>query len=129
MKWDRIREIVDQYRTVDLFLLCVDRDGNTGRRQALDDLEEQYRNEFGEKGLLLVENAWQELEVRLLAGHWNMAVLRDNEWVSFEMDLGNEAQQKSFLRGAIPKGATLLRDQAQPNKSPMGTRMGGEGSQ
>jgi hypothetical protein len=35
---------------------------------------------------------------------WDMAVLRNGKWVSFEMDLGNEQQRDAFLRGEAPVG-------------------------
>ena len=41
MKWERIAEILDLYRTVQLFILVVDRDGKEGRRRGLDSLEQQ----------------------------------------------------------------------------------------
>ena len=48
----------------DIFVLCVDRDGNIGRRQRLDEIEE----EFGVDRKFLAENAWEELETWVLAG-------------------------------------------------------------
>lgn len=39
LKWERIEEIIDQYRGMfNLFLLCVDRDGKVGRKATLDDI-------------------------------------------------------------------------------------------
>ena len=46
----------------DIFILCVDRDGITGRRQRLDELEAMFGTAF------LAENAWQEIETWVLAG-------------------------------------------------------------
>jgi hypothetical protein len=54
---------------VDLFLLCVDRDGEENRRQALDGLEQHLNTLIGAPKCLIAENAWQELEVWVLAGH------------------------------------------------------------
>ena len=62
LKTERLREIVESYPMTDLFVLCVDRDGNTGRRKRLDHIEA----EFGE--CFLAENAWEELETWVLAG-------------------------------------------------------------
>ena len=62
LKIERVREIVDAYPMVNLFVLCVDRDGEPGRRKRLDQIE----NEFGAR--LLAENAWEELETWVLAG-------------------------------------------------------------
>lgn len=70
LKWERIRDVLERYRgMVDLFLLCVDRDGDAGRRQQLNRIE-AYAEEFlVDARLLLAEHAWQEIEVWLLAGH------------------------------------------------------------
>jgi hypothetical protein len=82
LKWERIEEILRRYRyQVDLFLLCVDRDGEVGRRSQLERLEGQAAASLGAGRLLLAENAWQELEVWTLAGHdlqtgWRWAAIR-----------------------------------------------------
>jgi len=44
---------------VDLFLLCVDRDGNTTRRAKLDNIEGKAREILPDKKFFLAENAWQ----------------------------------------------------------------------
>lgn len=62
LKVERLREIVNSYRMMDLFILCVDRDGKKGRKMRLDQIE----NEFGAS--FLAENAWEEIETWLLAG-------------------------------------------------------------
>ncbi len=69
LSWARIREIIDRYPMVDLFLVCVDRDGEEGRRESLDRLESEAEKILGAGRKLFGENAWQELEVWLLAGH------------------------------------------------------------
>jgi hypothetical protein len=81
LKWDRIEQIIDQYRMVDLFLLCVDRDGNTTRKSALETIEQKAAETLGGKRQFFAENAWQEIEVWLLAGHdlptqWNWQTIR-----------------------------------------------------
>jgi len=68
-KWERMKEIVDRYAMVNLFVLCVDRDGVEGRRASLDFIEENARNELGFGRFFVAENAWQEIEVWVLAGH------------------------------------------------------------
>jgi hypothetical protein len=40
-------------------------------------------------------------------GPWWMAVLQHDDWVAFEMDLGNPAHRKAFLDGRVPAGAKL----------------------
>ena len=63
LKSERVAEIVERYGgRVQIVLLCIDRDGDTGRRQRLDQLE----NECG--GRLLGAEAWEEIETWALAG-------------------------------------------------------------
>ena len=65
LKTERLAEIVQQYRhMIDLFVLCVDRDGNANRRQRLDQIEKEFDHEL----VFLAENAWEELEAWTLAG-------------------------------------------------------------
>ena len=77
-KSECIAEIVERYPMVNVFVLCVDRDGNQGRRQRLNDIEE----EFGVDRNFLAENAWEELETWILAGldlprGWRWADIRE----------------------------------------------------
>jgi len=37
-------------------------------------------------------------------GPWLMGVLKDGQWVHFQMDLGNKKHRAAFLRGEIPEG-------------------------
>ncbi len=82
LKWERIRDIIEQYGwKVGLFLLCVDRDGNPDRRAALDRIEQKAAEILVSDRRFLAENAWQELEVWVLAGHdlpaqWNWQAIR-----------------------------------------------------
>lgn len=69
LNFEKIKEIIDRYGMVDLFLLCVDRDGNLTRRAKLDNLEEKTKEILPDKKFFLAENAWQEIEVWVLAGH------------------------------------------------------------
>ena len=65
LKSERIAEIVERYGGMThIFILCVDRDGETGRRERLNHLEA----EFGDAGVFLVENAREEIETWVLAG-------------------------------------------------------------
>lgn len=65
MKSERVAEIIEQYGGMtDIFILCVDRDGQMGRRQRLEEIE----SEFGTEPTFLAENAWEELETWALAG-------------------------------------------------------------
>jgi len=70
LKWDRLLEIIENYDwQVDLFLLCVDRDGKPGRKETLGHLEQLARQKVRAGHAFFAENAWQELEVWVLAGH------------------------------------------------------------
>ena len=65
----------------DLYILCVDRDGMTGRRQRLDDIEAEIQAQFGDRALFFTVNAWEELETWVLAGldlpgNWRWADVR-----------------------------------------------------
>ncbi len=65
LKPERLAGIVERYRGMtDVFVLCVDRDGDRGRRQALDGIEKRFNREL----VFLAENAWEELEAWILAG-------------------------------------------------------------
>ena len=65
LKTERLQEVVARHRgMVDIFILCVDRDGEAGRRDRLEQIEET----FGSDRTFLCENAWEELETWLLAG-------------------------------------------------------------
>ncbi len=74
---ERLADILNLYRMVDIFVLCVDRDGVEGRRRRLDAIEE----EFAAGSTFLAENAWEELETWTLAGlqlpsSWNWSDVR-----------------------------------------------------
>ncbi|HEX8438163.1 hypothetical protein [Archangium sp.] len=70
LKWERIQEVLARYRgMVDLFLLIVDRDGEPHRRGRIDAIESQAAGVLVAPRRLLGENAWQEIEVWVLAGH------------------------------------------------------------
>ncbi|NEP41281.1 MAG: hypothetical protein F6K35_19450 [Okeania sp. SIO2H7] len=80
LKWERIEEIINRYKMVNLFLLCVDRDGKENRKNRLDKIEQSANNILGNKRFIC-ENAWQEIEVWVLAGHdlpsnWNWQQIR-----------------------------------------------------
>ena len=81
-KSERIQEIVHRYRAmVRIFVLCIDRDGDAGRRQRLDQLEQEFGDDLGDDRLFLAENAWEEIETWVLAGlelpeEWRWAQVR-----------------------------------------------------
>lgn len=104
LSWPAIQEIVERYRgMVDLFLLCVDRDGKAGRRQQLDRLEANARELLDStEALFAAENAWQELEVWVLAGHTLPA-----DWVWNEIRSEIDVKERYFEPFAKVRG--LLR--------------------
>lgn len=70
MKRERINEIVERYRgMIHVFLLIVDRDCDANRRARLDSLEAHTTASVaGRKPIFLAQEAWQEIEVWVLAG-------------------------------------------------------------
>lgn len=74
LKWALIEEIVERYKgMIRIFILVVDRDCNKSRRRALDGLEDKAARLLAdERKRFLAENAWQELEVWVLAGQTDL---------------------------------------------------------
>lgn len=115
LKWDNIQSIIKQYPMVDLFLLCVDRDGKSGRKKALDKLEEQASSILEKNKLFLAENAWQEIEVWVLAGQ-NLP--KDYNWQNIRQEIHPKenyflpfAQQQNLLE-APGEGRKALAEHA-----------------
>jgi hypothetical protein len=109
---DQILEISERYKWgVDIFLLCVDRDGLDGRRVALNNIESFARSLLPGQRVFLAENAWQEIEVWVLAGHD-----LPGDWIWSEIRQHNdpkEAYYEPFARqrglfGAIGEGRKRL---------------------
>ena len=79
---ERISEIIDRYKgMVRLFILCVDRDCEVGRRTRLDQLEVLFAQKLAADKVFFAENAWQEVEAWVLAGldlpnEWSWSVIR-----------------------------------------------------
>lgn len=65
---ERLREVVESRPMIDLFLLCVDRDGDEHRHEALRRIEREMAASLRNNQRFLAEQAWQELEVWVLAG-------------------------------------------------------------
>ena len=65
LKSERISDVIRKHAGMtDIFVLCIDRDGNGGRRKRLDGIE----SAFGQGQVFFAENAWEELETWVLAG-------------------------------------------------------------
>lgn len=84
MKWSRLEEIIEDHRgMVDIFLLIVDRDCQGTRREKLDNLERKANHRLSRKGCLIAENAFQEIEVWVLAAmedlpaNWSWRTIRE----------------------------------------------------
>ena len=78
LKLERLAEIVEQNQgRIDVFILCVDRDGVLGRRQRLDQIEAEFQGNC----VFFAVNAWEEIETWVLAGldlpgNWRWADVR-----------------------------------------------------
>ena len=112
LKSERIKEVVKKHRGMtDIFILCIDRDGEEGRRQRLDQLEKKFDN--GQT--FLAENAWEEIETWLLAGldlpaNWNWRTVRAEVQVK-EIYFGPLASQRE-LSDALGGGRKHLGEEA-----------------
>lgn len=110
LKWENIENIINQYPMVDLFLLCVDRDGKEGRKTALEKIEAQAASLLPSQRLLLAENAWQEIEVWVLAGH---DLPTDWNW----RDIRNEINPKETYFLPLSQRRNLLNDPGEGRKT------------
>jgi len=61
---DTLRDIIASHRMTDIFILCVNRDGDLNRKSKLNGLETALAG----RRYFLAENAWEELETWALAG-------------------------------------------------------------
>ena len=84
LKTEQLATIVeDQKGMMDIFILCVDRDGQEGRRRRLDQIEAEFQGNC----VFFAENAWEEIETWVLAG---LTLPSDWRWV----DVRREVQVK-----------------------------------
>ena len=104
---DRILGIVRQYPMVDLFLLCVDRDGQNARRSRLDSIERHVAKHGGKK--TLAENAWQEVEVWVLAGMSDLP----NEWTWRDIRTEVDLKERFYLPYVRQRGLDGFPDQGR----------------
>ncbi|NER03610.1 MAG: hypothetical protein F6K17_13810 [Okeania sp. SIO3C4] len=118
LKWENIKTIINQYPMVDLFLLCVDRDGKEGRKVALDKIEKQATEILGDRQLFLAENAWQEIEVWVLAGLKDLP--REYNWQEIRQEINPKEiyflpllQQKKLLDSVGEGRKELAKEAAQ----------------
>ena len=97
---------------IDVFILCVDRDGQTTRRQVLDHIENTFGSQF------LAVNAWEEIETWVLAGlnlprSWNWADVRAEIQVK-ERFFEPPVNQRS-LTYTLGAGRKILGEEASRN--------------
>jgi hypothetical protein len=143
---DYIRGIISEFRAVDLFVLCVDRDGDPHRREALNDLERKIAKVLPAPRLFLAERAWQEVEVWALAGidwrlkhKWTWEAIRsvrDSKEMYFEpiarnrhlfdlpgqgrKELGEEALDRGHVPGALREASTVVVGWVKPTDEDRG---------
>lgn len=115
LKSERLQEIVERYDAmIDLFILCVDRDGNRSRRNRLDQIEA----EFDGQRRFLAENAWEELETWTLAG-----LVLPNDWRWSEVRAEVSVKERYFaplarqrgVAGGLGQGRMRLGEEAARN--------------
>lgn len=119
LKWERLVQILDQYRgMVRLFLLLVDRDCDVNRRNKLDALEAKAREYLGKDKHFLGENAWQEVEVWALAGMRDLPT--DWKWRDLrahchpkEHYFDTYAEKRGVLRGPYEGRQTIAGEAAR----------------
>lgn len=96
LKSERLDEIVTKYSAMmDVFILCVDRDGVQGRRQSLDRIEDEF---YG-RCVFFAENAWEEIETWVLAG-----LNLPNEWRWADVRAEVNVKEKYFEPLAARRG-------------------------
>ena len=114
LRWEKIQEILKIYGGMtDLFLVCVDRDGNEDRRAKLDGLEKKAQEFLSEKyqspKKFLGENAWQELEVWVLAGCEDLPKI----WKWSEIRAERKSKTSYFMRFAEQRSLLEARCQGR----------------
>ena len=82
---------------MDIFILCVDRDGVVGRRQRLDQIEA----EFQDRCVFFAENAWEEIETWVLAG---LALPSEWRWADVRAEV--DVKERYFDRYVEQRGLT-----------------------
>lgn len=122
---DNIKEILTRYPMTNIFLLCVDRDCQLGRRNEIDHLEEKVQTRLKPHQVFLGECAWQELEVWILAGHDDLP--NSWEWKTIRQDCDPKetyylpyAERRGVAKGP-GEGRKILGKEAAKNYSRLRT--------
>ncbi len=102
LKWENIERILQQNKwQVDLFLIVVDRDCEADRQTALQNLERKAELVLNNQAkLLIAENAWQEMEVWVLAGFGDLP----NDWSWQAIRAERDPKEAYFYPFAAIKG-------------------------
>lgn len=114
LRWEKIQEILEKYGGMtDLFLVCIDRDGNEDRRAKLDGLEKKAQEfltaKYQSPKKFLGENAWQELEVWVLAGCDDLPKV----WKWSEIRTERKSKNSYFIRFAEQRSLLEARCQGR----------------
>ncbi len=91
LDWSSLEPIVEEYQYLaDVFLLCVDRDGDDGRRDSLRHLEEKARAKLTNEGFediaFFAVAAQQEIEVWALGGISDLPTPDQYTWEAVRID-------------------------------------------
>ena len=67
---NKLIPLIERYKkSVDIFLLCIDRDGKEKNERNLQECQLSINNKYSNRVIFLSELALQEIEVWILAGH------------------------------------------------------------
>lgn len=80
---------------MDIFILCVDRDGQEGRRRRLDQIEAEFQG----RCVFFAENAWEEIETWVLAG---LDLPSDWRWAEVRAEV--DVKERYFEPLAVRRG-------------------------
>ncbi|MDP8237653.1 MAG: hypothetical protein P9X24_01060 [Candidatus Hatepunaea meridiana] len=111
-----LKDIIEQNGLFDLFLLLVDRDGDSNRKAKLRNREKRTEEILRTNQAFFAENAWQEIEVWILAGckdipsGWNWKEVRE-EINPKEVYYLPFAKQRN-LHNTLGKGRKVLAEEA-----------------
>lgn len=96
---EQLAQIVQRYRGMtDLFILCVDRDGDTNRRTRLSQIED----EFSGNSEFFAQNAWEELETWVLAAANDLPV----DWLWTDVRAERQVKETYFDPYVAQRGLT-----------------------
>jgi hypothetical protein len=120
LKWENVEKVLKQYPQVDLFIICVDRDGVDSREAVLQNLEDMAQDFLGKTiKVVFGAQAWQEMEVWVLAGFGDLP----KDWKWSEVQSERDPKEAYFYpyseqRGVInnpSKGRNALGIEAAKN--------------